>query len=79
MFELASITKVVCATSLALEVDAGRMRLEDHVVKYAPPLDTTGQDIRRVTLVQLATHTSSLPRRPAHRPAARPPSGTPRG
>jgi beta-lactamase class C len=68
IFELASITKVFTTTSLAIEVEEGRMRLGDPVDKYLPMLQKGG-DIRRVTLEQLATHTSSLPRTPGvHRP-----------
>jgi beta-lactamase class C len=61
IFELASVTKVFTTTSLAIEVDAGRMQLNDPVHKYLPALKS-GSDIRSVTLQQLATHTSSLPR-----------------
>ncbi|HVW01624.1 MAG TPA: serine hydrolase, partial [Planctomycetaceae bacterium] len=67
MFELASITKVFTTTSLALEVEAGRMGLRDPVDAYLPAL-RRGHDIRQVTLEQLATHTSSLPRTPGQRP-----------
>src|SRR5437763_9088320 len=62
IFELASLTKLFTATSLALEVNAGRMRLDDSVAKYIPQL-AKGGDIRKVTLVELATHSSSLPRK----------------
>jgi beta-lactamase class C len=64
VFELASITKVFTTTSLAMEVQAGRMQLDDVVTDYVPLLRDHGGDIRRVTLLQLATHTSSLPRTP---------------
>ncbi len=67
IFELASITKVFTTTSLALEVETGRMHLADPVDKYIPIL-RNGGDIRRVTLEQLATHTSSLPRTPGNNP-----------
>jgi len=64
IFELASITKVFATTSLAMEVRAGRMRLEDTVAHYVPYLKNHGGDIQQVTLLELATHTSSLPRTP---------------
>ena len=67
IFELASITKVFTTTSLAIEVERGQMHLKDPVDKYLPVLQT-GTDIRRVTLEQLATHTSSLPRVPGAKP-----------
>ncbi|MFN0050659.1 MAG: serine hydrolase [Planctomycetales bacterium] len=61
IFELASVTKVFTTTSLAIEVERGQARLEDPVDRYWPQLGE-GRDIRHVTLLQLATHTSSLPR-----------------
>lgn len=67
IFELASVTKVFTTTSLAIEVEEGRMKLNDPVDKYLPVL-RQGKDIRRVTLEQLATHTSSLPRTPGVHP-----------
>ena len=67
IFELASVTKVFTTTSLAIEVEEGRMQLSDPVDQYLPNLHQ-GSDIRRVTLEQLATHTSSLPRAPSGRP-----------
>jgi beta-lactamase class C len=63
IFELASITKSFAATSLAIEVEEGRMKLNDPVDKYLPVL-REGHDIRQVTLEELATHSSSLPRTP---------------
>src|SRR5262249_39581198 len=67
IFELASITKVFTTTSLAIEIEEGRMHLNDPVDRYLPAL-RKGRDIRRVTLEQLATHTSSLPRTPGQNP-----------
>jgi len=67
IFELASITKVFTTTSLAIEVERGQMHLKDPVAKYIPVLQNGG-DIRHVTLEQLATHTSSLPRGPGPNP-----------
>ena len=64
VFELASITKVFATTSLAIEVQAGQMKLDDHVAKYLPYLRKHGGDAKQITLEQLATHTSSLPRTP---------------
>ncbi|MBX9652645.1 serine hydrolase [bacterium] len=64
IFELASVTKVFTTTSLAMELEEGRMRLESPLADYAPFLDRQGGDIKRVTLLHLATHTSSLPRVP---------------
>jgi len=71
IFELASITKVFATTSLAIEVEQGKMRLEDPVDKFLPIL-REGRDIRHVTLLQLATHSSSLPRVPGKHPGGGP-------
>ena len=38
LFELASVTKVFTTTSLAMELEAGNMRLDDPVAKYLPYL-----------------------------------------
>jgi beta-lactamase class C len=61
IFEIASITKVFTTTALALHVLQGDMVLKDPISKYIPGLDKSAA-ISRVTLLDLATHTSSLPR-----------------
>lgn len=63
IFQLASITKCFTTTALQLAVDRQEMKLGDPVVTYLPALKDGG-DITRVTLQQLGTHTSSLPRGP---------------
>src|SRR5262245_16128649 len=59
LFPLASIRKVFEATVLALAVAQGQLAFDDPVAKYVAELGEGG-DIRRVTLGQLATHTSGL-------------------
>jgi beta-lactamase class C len=59
LFNLASLRKVFETTLLALEVRKGELRLDDPAVRYVAEL-RQGGDIRRVTLGQLATHTSGL-------------------
>jgi beta-lactamase class C len=59
LFNLASLGKVFDATLLALAVRQGELSLDDPVDKYVTELEQGG-DIRRVTLGQLATHTSGL-------------------
>jgi beta-lactamase class C len=63
IFELASITKVFTTTALALAVQRGDVKLTESIAVDVPAL-ANGGDIRRVTLEQLATHTSRLPRVP---------------
>lgn len=57
IFEIGSITKVFTSTELALKVLEGKMRLNDSIEKYIHALPA-------VSLLELATHTSSLPRIP---------------
>src|SRR5262245_24661708 len=59
LFNLASLGKVFDATLLALAVRQGELSLDDPVDKYVAELQQGG-DIRKVTLRQLATHTSGL-------------------
>jgi beta-lactamase class C len=61
IFNLASVGKLFAATLLAQSVTQGELRLDDPVAKFVPEL-AQGTDIRRVTLGQLASHTSGLPR-----------------
>jgi beta-lactamase class C len=63
IFNLASVSKLFAATLLAQAVDQGELRLDDPVADYVTELQEGG-DIRRITLLQLATHTSGLPRVP---------------
>ncbi|HET7848471.1 MAG TPA: serine hydrolase [Pseudolabrys sp.] len=59
LFNLASVRKVFEAVLLAEAANRGELSLDDPVAKYVTELQH-GQDIRRVTLGQLATHTSGL-------------------
>jgi CubicO group peptidase (beta-lactamase class C family) len=66
VFEIGSITKTFTATLLAAEVLANRMKLADPVQKYLPAGTTLFQvGDRPITLEDLATHRSGLPRMPA--------------
>jgi len=59
LFNLASIGKVFDATLLAQAVLRGELAFDDPVSKFIPEL-RNGDDIRRVTFRQLASHTSGL-------------------
>jgi beta-lactamase class C len=63
IFNLGSVGKVFATTILAEAVKRGELSLDDPVAKYVTELQRGG-DIRRVTLGQLASHTSGLPRVP---------------
>src|SRR5213596_914919 len=63
IFNLGSVGKVFATTLLAQAVKRGELSLDDPVAKYVTELQQGG-DIRRITLGQLASHTSGLPRVP---------------
>jgi CubicO group peptidase (beta-lactamase class C family) len=59
IFDLASLTKVIAAATLAMRaVDAGRLTLDDPVAQWLP--DWRGADREGVTVRQLLSHSSGL-------------------
>jgi len=65
IFEIGSATKVFTSLLLADMVRRGEVKLEDPVSKYLPKtVKVPGRNGREITLVDLATHTSALPRLP---------------
>jgi CubicO group peptidase (beta-lactamase class C family) len=59
IFDLASLTKVIAATTLTMRAaDAGRLALDDLVAQWFP--DWRGSDRGEVTVRQLLTHSSGL-------------------
>jgi beta-lactamase class C len=63
IFNLGSVGKVFATTLLAQAVKQGELSFDDPVAKYVTELQRGG-DIRRITLGQLASHSSGLPRVP---------------
>ena len=60
LWDLASLTKVLCMTSAMMQlVEQDRVALDSAVQKYLP--EWTGPDKERVTVRHLLTHTSGLP------------------
>ncbi len=64
VFEIGSITKVFTSLLLADAVRRGEVSLSDPVAKYLPPEAKMPERGRAITLQDLATHTSGLPRMP---------------
>ena len=63
VFEIGSITKVFTSLILADMVGRGEVALNDPVAKYLPPgVKVPERKGRQITLVDLATHMSGLPR-----------------
>jgi beta-lactamase class C len=63
IFNLGSVGKLFATTTLAEAVKRGELSFDDPVAKYVTELQRGG-DIRRVTLGQIASHTSGLPDHP---------------
>jgi D-alanyl-D-alanine-carboxypeptidase/D-alanyl-D-alanine-endopeptidase len=67
LFEIGSITKVFTALLLTDMAQRGEVKLNDPISKYVPATAKVPQrDGQQITLVDLATHTSGLPRMPAN-------------
>jgi CubicO group peptidase (beta-lactamase class C family) len=67
VFEIGSVTKVFTSLVLAEMVKEGEVKLEDPVSKYLPAgVKVPGRKGKEITLVDLATHTSGLPRLPGN-------------
>lgn len=65
VFEIGSITKAFTGLLLADMVQRGEVRLDDPVTKFLPPDVTLPErNGRQIALIDLATHTSALPRLP---------------
>jgi beta-lactamase class C len=60
IFNLGSVGKLFATTTLAEAVKRGQLSLDDPVAKYVTELQRGG-DVRRITLGELASHTSGLP------------------
>ncbi len=67
VFEIGSITKVFTSLLLADMVQRGEVPLDDPVARYLPStVKMPERNGRKITLVDLATHTSGLPRMPGN-------------
>lgn len=67
LFEIGSITKVFTALIAADMAQRGELKLDDPIAKYLPAtVKVPERNGRQITLVDLATHTSGLPRMPAN-------------
>jgi len=67
MFEIGSMSKVFTSLLLAEMVDRGEVKLDEPVAKYLPPgTKVPERGGRQITLIDLATHTSGLPRLPTN-------------
>lgn len=61
LFELGSISKSFSGLLLAEQVNDDNMQLKDPLTKYLTTYQNTSPSLHKVTLLELATHSSSLP------------------
>ena len=67
LFEIGSVTKVFTSLLLADAVQRGEVALSDPVAKYLPAeVKVPERGGKKITLADLATHTSGLPRLPSN-------------
>jgi CubicO group peptidase (beta-lactamase class C family) len=67
LFQVGSITKPVTAAIVGLLVSEGKLDWEDDLGKHLEASERLPEWVQEVTLQQLLTHTSGLPRNPANR------------
>ena len=65
LFEIGSVTKVFTGLLLAQAVEKGELSLDDNLAKLLPGKTIDSPGVAAITLRQLVTHTSCLPRAPA--------------
>ena len=64
IFEIGSITKVFTTLILADMVVRGELSLDDPIEEYLPDVKVPARNGKKITLKDLTTHTSGLPRMP---------------
>jgi len=64
LFQIGSVTKVFVASLLVILVQEGQLHYDDTVRSILPPGVKVSPDVGAVTLRELATHMSGLPREP---------------
>lgn len=64
LFALGSVSKGFTAEVVASLVNEGRLHWNDTLVTLLPPGTRLSADAQKITLLQLVTHTSGLPRQP---------------
>lgn len=64
LFALGSLSKGVTAEIATMLVNEGKLYWDDTLASLLPPDTPLSPDAKKITLLQLATHTSGLPRQP---------------
>lgn len=66
IYEIGSITKLFTGITLAKLANEGAVDLDAPITQYLPSTVTVAPEAQKITLRQLATHTSGLPRLPGN-------------
>ena len=66
IFEIGSITKVFTSLLTQVQVDAERLEWDQTLADSLPDLEFANADVAGITLRELSSHTSGLPRLPAN-------------
>ena len=66
ILEIGSISKVFTSLLVQLQVDAGRLDWDQSLSDALPSLTFASDDVASITLRELSTHTSGLPRLPSN-------------
>lgn len=66
VYEIGSITKTFTATLLAQQVQAGKLSLDEPIAKLLPDFQIPSHDGKQITLLDIATQRSGLPRLPSN-------------
>jgi D-alanyl-D-alanine-carboxypeptidase/D-alanyl-D-alanine-endopeptidase len=64
IFEIGSITKVFTSILAQTQVDAGRLDWDDTIASHLQDVDFANDSVGSITLRELSSHTSGLPRLP---------------
>lgn len=62
IYHMASVSKPFVATALVKLAEQGKLKLDDPVVKYLPYFKLDGEESKKITIKQILTHTSGMPR-----------------
>src|SRR5512133_1269748 len=66
VYEIGSVTKTFTATLLAQDVQAGKLTLDEPVAKLLPDFQIPSRNGKQITLLDIATQRSGLPRLPSN-------------
>ncbi|RZL10492.1 MAG: class A beta-lactamase-related serine hydrolase, partial [Pedobacter sp.] len=66
LYDIGSITKTFTSTLLAITVNEGKVELKNPITDFLPDSVASNPALKGITLMQLANHTSGIPRLPSN-------------